>query len=110
MYLSIFSILFLISHFIFSWMTENQVGVSAVLGIVLGIISADKFNDKNSLEESVNDYLSEYNLAKHELQNQVLELEKVLAQHTKDINTLRLNNVMNFSENFKKKEKQNAYL
>ena len=101
---------FTVSNVLFSWMSVSQTAVAGVLGVFLGIVSADKSSDKENLEEGANEYLNEYNLARHELQNQMLELEKVLAQHTKDINNLRLNNVMDFSENFKKKEKQTAYM
>ena len=107
---SIFFISFFISHLFFLWLTPNQMVVLAVLGIVLGIISADKYSHIKYFKQDANEYSNEYNLAKHSLQNEVLYLEKVLAQHTKDINALRLNNVMDFSDNFKKTEKQTAYL
>lgn len=109
MILSVCCFLFVLSHFIFLRQNE-QMAVAAILGIILGLVSSDKFSEKEYLEDSIKDYLSEYNLAKHGLQDKVLELEKVLAQHSQDINELRLNNAMDFSENFKKKEKQTGYL
>ena len=98
------------SNLFVSLLNFIQIAFFVISGLVSGIISADMFTEKEFLERRANEYINEYNLTKHELQNEILGLEKVLAQHTKDINVLRLNNTMDFSENFKKKEKQTAYI
>lgn len=98
------------SNLFVSFLNFIQIAFFVISGIISGIVSADMFYEKEFLESRANEYINEYNLTKHELQNEILDLEKVLAQHTKDINALRLNNVMDFSENFKKKEKQTAYI
>ena len=74
---------------------------SAIMGLIVASIS-EELVKKNKAIEEIN---KEYNKSKCTLQKKVLELEKDLAKHEKEIEEIKCSQDLDFAQNFKKQER-----
>lgn len=97
---SIVGILFFFNYFL-PMVPENKL-FSALLIVILatGFILIPMHENKSVLKRIT----KEYNNAKYDLKEEILELEKVLAEHQAQIEAIKLKDGLDFAQNFKKRD------
>ena len=92
------------SQVFFSFFSGGQIIAMVIAAVITGFISGSYFEGIGKEMKQLKAYVGEFNQNKCRFQNRILELEKELVKHEKEIAEIRCSQELDFAQNFKKQE------